>query len=90
MSANQSRFGASEYNSIPPGVYPVGKPWAARGSEARFADIQAAFPLSRRILFPALSGGTVHAVFSGVGGPEDGSAADGTAPHQSTAQDFLI
>ena len=90
MSANQSRFGASEYNSIPSGVYPVGKPWAARGSEARFADIQATFPLSRRIPYPALSGGTGHTVFSGIGGTEDGPAADGTAPHQSTAQNFLI
>ena len=89
MSANQSRFRAAEYNFISPGVCPSGKTCAARGSEARFADIQAAVSLSRGVLFPALPGGAILAVFGGVGGPEDWPAADDAAPHRSTAQDFL-
>ena len=89
MSANQSRFRAAEYNFISHGVCPSGKSCAARDSETRFADIQAAFPLSRGVLFPTLPDGAVLAVFGGVGGPEDGLSTYGTAPHRSTAQDFL-
>ena len=90
MSANQSHFRAVEYHFISSGVCSSGKPCAARDSEARFADIQAAFPLSRGVRFPTLPDGAVLAVFGGVGGPEDGPAADDAAPHRSTAQDFLI